>query len=89
MKLIKKRKIKKNLNLDSSHSKSKIKKKLKNDIEYFSILEKLSLNNNNLFPIIQQTYSSRFNSFKNKRKYQENTFLTTGLYSNLNKLQEE
>ena len=74
MKLVKNKKIKKN---------SKEKKiKEQNEKDYASILEHL----NDLHLPLIGTFSknNKFKSFSNK--YSESTFVTTGLYSNLNKL---
>ena len=56
--------------------------------EYASIIESFTLNSLNL-PLIDQFSNTKFKYFNNKERYSENTFVTTGLYSNLNKLQKQ
>ena len=83
MKLTKNKKyntITKSLNCKYKTRKDKLKEK-----EYISILEKLALNNPNFPTILNNTDSTRFNTFKNKNRYHEKTFITTGLYSTFNK----
>ena len=77
MKLVKNKKIKKN--------NKEVKIREQDEKDYSSILEKL---NDLHLPLIGSfSNNNKFNSLSNK--YSESTFVTTGLYSNLNKLQEQ
>ena len=86
MKLLKN---KKKYNKKSSKEKEKSIEELKKEEEYASILASYNLSNLNL-PLVEPVSYNKYNLFKNiDNKYSENTFVTTGLYSNLNKLQNQ
>ena len=85
MKLFK-NKINNKSNSPSLKEKSK-EEKLK-EKEYASILASFSLSNLNLPMFDSFSNNTRYKYFNNKNKYSENTFVTTGLYSNLNQLQK-
>ena len=86
MKLLK-NKLHKKYNSKSLKAKNK-EDKLK-EKEYASILASFSLNNINFPTIDSFPNNTRYKCSINKNKYSENTFVTTGLYSNLNQLQNQ
>ena len=93
MKLLKNRMNSKNDKKSSSKEKEKEKEKSieeqKKEEEYASIFASFSSNNLYL-PFIEPPSKNKYNIFNNVgNKFSENTFVTTGLYSNLNKLQSQ
>ena len=80
MKLVKNKKLT-NYSVNSKYKRKESKLKEK---EYLSILSGLTLNYPYLSLNKQQLDNTGYNSVKNRTKYSENTFVTTGLYSKLN-----
>lgn len=72
---------------DSKNKLKNIKEKLK-EKEYASILANLSLSNTDL-PAIESISDIKYTNYNNIKRYTENTFVTTSLHSNLNKLQNQ
>ena len=73
---------------NSPKLKEKSKEEKLKEKEYASILASFSLSNLNLPMFDSFSNNTRYKYFNNKNKYSENTFVTTGLYSNLNQLQK-
>ena len=73
---------------NSPNLKEKSKEEKLKEKEYASILASFSLSNLNLPMFDSFSNNTRYKYFNNKNKYSENTFVTTGLYSNLNQLQK-
>ena len=93
MKLLKNRMNIKNDKKSSSKEKEKEKEKSieeqKKEEEYASIFASFSSNTLDL-PFIEPLSKNKYKIFNNVgSKFSENTFVTTGLYSNLNKLQSQ
>ena len=87
MKLVKNKKLKNNQ--ISLYPKNKRKFEKLKEKEYYSILADLTINNPDIQSFLQNWNNPRFNFFKNlknKNRYTENFFKTSGFYSNLNKL---
>ena len=73
---------------NSPKLKEKSKEEKLKEKEYASILASFSLSNLNLPMFDSFSNNTRYKYFNNKNNYSENTFVTTGLYSNLNQLQK-